>query len=605
VAFAAVERLRGAVLGVGGGVAAVAVVLSLLLSSALTRSVRELEMAARRVAAGDLSVRVSPRSGDEVGSLALSFDSMVRDLERQRAQLVDREYLDSMISGMSDGVFVVDADGLIERANPALLAWAGRPAEAALGTAAADLFVEDERAFAERVLEPGRRDGVAKEVDLHLRSAGGSSLPVIVSAGRLPGRGLRAALVCIATDISRRVQAEAELKRARAAAEAAAAAKAQFLAVLSHEVRTPLNGVLGATDLLAGTPLGEKQHEYVETARRSGEALLALLGDILDYSRMEAGRLELARSVFDVRDCVFGAADLLAVGAHEKRIELTVRVDDTVPQRVVGDPQRLRQVLLNLVGNAVKFTDAGGVAVDVTRDPASPALLSFSVADSGVGIPGPELARVFEPFHQVDGSSTRRHGGVGLGLAIARQLVSAMGGSIRVESRPGEGATFTFTAELPPVLESRPVASASPARLAGRRVLVVDDNATNRFVVREMLASWGCDAEEAVDGWEALERLRAASGAGRPYDLALVDYQMPEMDGVSLAREIRLDSRIASVPLVLLTSIPQHAEGGAISGFAGCLAKPLRQATLLATLVEVMGRVPPPPDNLREFRRGG
>jgi PAS domain S-box-containing protein len=604
VAFAPVGRLRGAVLGVGAGVAAVAVVLSLLLSTTLTRAVRELETAARRVSTGDLSVRVTPRSADEIGSLARSFDSMVRELERQRAQLVDRQYLDSMISGMSDGVFVVDADGRIERANPALLAWTGQSTEATLGTAAGEIFVEGEPAFAERVLHPGRRDGAATEVELHVRSAGGGALPVIVSAGRLPGSAPRPALVCIATDISRRAQAEAELKRAREAAEAAAAAKSQFLAVLSHEVRTPLNGVIGTTDLLAGTSLSEKQREYVETARRSGEALLALLGDILDYSRMEAGRLGLARSAFDLRECVFGAADLLAAGAHGKGVELTVRVDDGVPQRVVGDPQRLRQVLLNLVGNAVKFTEAGSVAVDVTRATGSPARLTFSVADSGVGIPAEEQARVFEPFHQVDASSTRRHGGVGLGLAITRQLVTLMGGSIQVQSHPGEGSTFTFTAELPPVLEDRPRPAVDPASLSGRRVLVVDDNATNRYVLREMLSAWGCVTEEAADGWEGLARLRAAAEGARSYDLALVDFQMPEMDGMALARQVGSDPRIAGVPLVLLTSIPQHAETGGIGGFAACLAKPIRQAVLLETLVAVVSRRETGTrDNVTRFRR--
>jgi CheY-like chemotaxis protein len=357
------------------------------------------------------------------------------------------------------------------------------------------------------------------------------------------------------------------------------------------------------TELLANTGLSEKQREYVETARRSGEALTALLGDILDYSRMDAGRLELARAAFDLRECVFGAVELLAARAHEKGLELTVRFDDTLPQRVVGDPQRLRQVLLNLVGNAIKFTDGGSVVVQVCPAEDAPGSLAFSVKDTGVGIQESEQERVFEPFHQLDASSTRRHGGVGLGLAIARQLVSMMRGRLRVESRPGEGATFSFSAELPPVHEDRPRAVADPALLAGRRVLVVDDDATNRLVLREMLLSWRCEPDEASDGWEALERLQAVAGGERAFELVLVDYQMPEMDGASLARRIRMDARFAGVPLVLLTSIPQHAEGATVTGFAACLAKPLRQAVLLETLVDVVGRPLPRRDNVADFRR--
>lgn len=603
VAFAPVGRLRGAVLGVGGAVAAVAILLSLLLSGALTRAVRELEAAARRVAGGDLSVRLLPRSGDEIGSLARSFDQMVQELARQRGQLVDKEYVDSMIAGMSDGLFVVDASDRVDRANPALLARTALSPGEVVGQPAGLLFQEGERVFAERVLEPARRTGAATEVELGLRTAAGSPMPVIVSAGRLEGGA--GGVVCISTDITQRKQAESELQRARESAEAAAAAKAQFLAVVSHEVRTPLNGVIGMTDLLAGTSLSEKQREYVQTARRSGESLLAMLGDILDYSRMDAGRFELARLAFDLRDCVYGAVDLLMPAALAKGLELSVRLDEALPQRVVGDPQRLRQVLLNLGGNAVKFTDAGSVVVAVGTLPGAPSFVSFSISDTGSGIGADQQARIFEPFQQVDGSTTRRHGGVGLGLAIARELVALMQGTIRVESREGEGSTFSFSVELPPVAEDRPRPPADPSALAGLRVLVIDDNATNRLVLREMLAAWRCESDEAVDAWEALDKLRAGAGSGSAFELALVDFQMPEMDGAALAREITSDARLAGLPLVLLTSIPQHA--GAADGFEGRfaarLAKPIRQAVLLETLLEVMERRRrPPPASVTPFR---
>ena len=580
-AFAPVDRLRGAVALLAGAVALSAAVLSLLLAGRLSGAVRELDEAARRVAAGDLSVRVEPRSDDEIGSLARSFDRMVRDLAAQKAELVDKHYVDSLIAGMSDGLLVVDADGRVERANPALLRRAGLRADEAAGRIAGTLFAEGTDAFDALVREPARRDGAAM-AELALRGPGQRPVPVIVSGGGLPGRGL----VCVVTDITARKETEEQLVRARQAAEETAAAKARFLAVVSHEVRTPLNGVIGMTDLLAGTALDEKQREYVEVARRSGEALLSVLGDILDYSRMESGRVELARVAFDLPRCLFEVADLLNVPAREKDLEVSVLLDERLPSRVVGDPQRLRQVLLNLGSNAVKFTDAGGVVLRAA--PGGGPAVVFSVSDSGPGIPDGHLERIFEPFHQVDATSTRRHGGVGLGLAIARQIVGLMGGrlSVRNEQR---GATFTFTAELPPVVEAAAPPPADPSTLAGRRVLVVDDNATNRMVLREMLAAWRCTVDEAVDGWQALETLRSRAAGGDTVDVALVDFQMPEMDGLSLAREIKADPRLAGLPLVLLTSIPQHVGDGVIGEeFAACLTKPLRQAALLGAIAGVL-----------------
>jgi CheY-like chemotaxis protein len=273
---------------------------------------------------------------------------------------------------------------------------------------------------------------------------------------------------------------------------------------------------------------------------------------------------------------------------------------------VVGDAHRVRQVLLNLGSNAVKLTPAGGVVI--RAEPAEdPATVAFSVSDTGVGVPPSERERIFEPFQQIDASSTRRHGGVGLGLAIARQLVTTMGGKIEVRDNDGGGATFTFTVDLPPVAEDQPAPGVGLARLAGLRVLVVDDNRTNRLVVGEMLRGWQSHPEEAGDGWEALEMLRAAAGTPREFQLALVDFQMPEMDGAALAREIKADARLAHLPLVLLTSIPQHAEAErAVSqSFAACLTKPIRQATLLEVLLGVLERSGRPPGHHLVLLRGG
>jgi PAS domain S-box-containing protein len=604
VAFAPVDRLRGAVLALGGTVALAAVLLSFLLSGRLTSSVRELDAAARQVAAGDLSVRLEPRSRDEIGSLTRSFDQMVRELARHKAELVDKRYVDSLVADMSDGLFVVDSAGRIERANPAFLRRVSLAAADVVGRPAGALFAEGDEAFERRVRGPTRRDGAAM-AELTLRGRDGVLVPVIVSGGVLPEGGL----VCVATDITQRKEAEEQLRRARHAAEEAAAAKARFLAVVSHEVRTPLNGVIGMTDLLAGTALDDKQREYVEVARRSGESLMSLLGDILDYSRKEAGRVELARVAFDLRKCLFDCADLLTPPAGEKGLEVSALADDRLPLRVVGDPQRVRQVLLNLGSNAVKFTAAGGVVLRAEPSPSAAAAVRFSVSDSGPGIPPEHLSRIFEPFHQVDASSTRRHGGVGLGLAIVRQIVGLMGGTIEARNDEGGGATFTFTADLPGVAEEAAPAGADPTSLAERRVLVVDDNPTNRLVLREMLAVWRCRVVEATDAWAALDALRERADGPEAIELALVDFQMPEMDGAALAREIKADPRLRDVPLVLLTSIPQHpAEPALASAFVECLTKPVRQAALLeamaAALSPRLSRRPNPRVSVFRPRRG-
>lgn len=424
------------VLGVGAAVALATIAASLFLARRTTGPLLDLAAAAVRVSQGDLDVQVKTQSSDEIGALAATFDHMVQDLRRQRAQLVDKEYVDSLIASMSDGLFVVDSAGLVQRVNRALLDLTGASEADVIGRPPSALFVEGESAFRSLVLEPSQREGSVREVELRvLRRTGEDTVPVLLSAGVLPADDQgRRDVVCIATDITHRKSMEEELVHAREGAEAAARAKAEFLATVSHEVRTPLNGVLGMTDLLAGTRLADQQREYVETARRSGEALLSILNDILDFSKGEAAKLELERIEFDLRPCLEAAADIVALRAREKGLELGVYVDDRLARRVVGDPARLAQVLLNLGSNAVKFTSRGGVTLRAEPDPASPARLRFSVKDTGIGIPADRLDRLFKPFSQVDASTTRRYGGTGLGLAIAKQIVELMGGEIGVDT---------------------------------------------------------------------------------------------------------------------------------------------------------------------------
>jgi two-component system, sensor histidine kinase and response regulator len=359
-----------------------------------------------------------------------------------------------------------------------------------------------------------------------------------------------------------------------------------------------MNGVIGMTGLLLDTALTTTQQEYTETIRRSGEALLTIINDILDFSKIEAGKLDLEVLDFDLRATLEDVLELLAEQADSKGLELAYWLQPEVPTWVAGDPGRLRQILTNLVGNAVKFTAQGEVVVRTTLvdTHADAVLLRFAVMDTGIGIPPAVQARLFQAFSQADSSTTRQYGGTGLGLAISQRLVTLMGGTIGVESTPGQGSTFWFTVRLAPRPAPAQATGATLPELRGVRVLCVDDHGTNRAILEAQLSAWGMQASCVADGTTALARLRAAHADGQPYDLAILDYHMPEMDGLELAHAIKADPLLAPVRLIMLSSVSQRGQRRAAqqAGIAAALTKPVRQSHLYNCLVTVMGAAAEP-----------
>ncbi len=605
-----------------------AYLLALRLQRGISEPILELAHAASDVhRSRNYSLRVAEKSDDEIGYLFVRFNEMLhsiqeRDTELQLAknelearvhertlelqkevaerkqterQLENRTmFLNSLINNDPVAIAAIEESGLVQMCNPAFEKLFGYGQPEILGRSLADLVIDaDHRAEATANVQQIFEGRPVNTVTRRMRSDG-SLVDVDLAAVPLITEGRVTGTLVLYQDITERKRAAETLIHAKEAAEAASRAKSEFLANMSHEIRTPMNGIMGMTELVLDTDLDPEQRNYLNLAKVSADSLLSLINDVLDYSKIEAGKLEIEAINFSLGDSLGDTMKTLSLRAHQKGLELAFEIEPSVPDGLIGDPGRLRQIIINLVGNGIKFTEQGEVVVYVksesrTHDRAE---IHFTVSDTGIGVPAEKQTSIFQAFNQADGSMTRKYGGTGLGLTISARLVSLMGGRIWVESEPGKGSRFHFTVAF--ALQQTPmrtVVPRNPESLRDMRVLVVDDNTTNRHILSKMLQNWHMQPTAVESGAKAIVNLGEAQGLGRVFPLVLLDAQMPEMDGFALAECIKRNPDWKAATVMMLSSAGQRGDAMRCRelGVAAYLTKPIRQSELLDAILTALG----------------
>jgi len=606
-----------------------------LFAKALTEPLKVLAKGSETVGKGDLSHRITIDRQDELGQLADAFNSMTENLQRTT---VTRDYMDRILNTMLDALVVLSPERTIQSVNRAFCQMLGYTSDELLGQPVEVFSVGPHEPFDQKQVSRLGQEGCIVGVEQTFHTKDGRDIPVLTSLAEMNDEnGNLQGIICAAQDISNlkrteqelhlkqseleelnenlevtvqmrtnqlasanegllaeiaeRRRTEQELVHAKELAEVASRAKSNFLATMSHEIRTPLNAIIGMADLLRDSSMTPEQREYLGILHRSGMNLLELIKDILDLSKVEAGLMEFEALPFDLEDVVDRTCEMLAIRTHEKGLELTCSIDPAVPLALQGDANRLRQVLINLVSNAVKFTASGEINLEVKTSSIAQdeVILQFAVADTGIGIPQDKIDTIFEKFSQADSSITRNYGGSGLGLAISKKLLENMGGQIWVESQVGRGSTFFFTIRL----GTRPAISPESHTgmdLAGVRTLIVDDNSHSRAIARGMLGRWGGVADEAADETDALAKINRATESGNPYRLLLLDSRLAGTDGFHIVEHLQQDQSLLHATIMMLTSDHRANDIKRLNDFGvvSHLLKPLKRRELGRVIAETL-----------------
>lgn len=548
-----------------------------------------------------VSISASPILSDDkfLGSVAIYKDITEWKRKEEEQRLIEREiralkkFNETIVTSLAEGIVLENAKGFITFVNPTL--------EKLLGYTPGELIGSHWQALVhpaelKKIKEKtrSRTKTTIEHYESRFMTKDGKAIPVLVSAQSLFYKNRIKSVLSAISDITPQKDIERELQTAKEEARSASRAKGEFLANMSHEIRTPMNGIIGMIELALGTSLTTEQKDFLKAARASAESLLTILNDILDFSKIEAGMIEFESISFNLRDSITDIVATLALAAHKKKLELACRVSPSIPDLVVGDLGRLRQIIVNMVSNAIKFTEEGEVVVDVKAESRTDRdiVLHIAVKDTGIGIPAAKKDDIFRAFVQADGSMTRKYGGTGLGLAISSQLVEMMGGKIWVNSTVGKGSTFHFTTRLELRKQAEPPRPAvEPKVLQDLPVLIVDDNATNRSILKEMLESWSMKPVVADSGLSALSLLKIRARNRNPIKLALVDSNMPGMDGFSLIDRIKNDPAFSGSTILMLTSAERLGDlkKSKDLGIAAYLTKPIKPSALFDAIMMGIG----------------